>query len=233
MSQRFFSSSEITTEAVEIDGDEANHLTRVMRKQVGDRVILFDGTGYEFVAIITGIERKQVQLSVVERRMPHCETPSAIWIAVALPKGDRQNWITQKLVELGVARLIPLKTARGVAKFGDSVRQRLIRQVIEASKQCERNVLMAIQDPMSIQELDATLPNGMRKIIADPSGSPPQQDTSDVCVLIGPEGGFTADELGLAKSLGWQAMRMGPRILRVETAAVTAAAWYMLSSEGG
>src|SRR5262245_31749149 len=139
MSERFFVNPPIASDLVLLTGDEARHLSAVMRASVSDEVLLFDGSGSEFAARITAIRKHEVQLLVVERREISREQPFSLTLAVALPKGDRQKWLVEKATELGVTQLVPLITEHGVAQPVESALERLRRSVIEASKQCGRN----------------------------------------------------------------------------------------------
>ena len=156
---------------------------------------------------------------------------------MALPKGDRQKWLVEKLVELGVARLVPLETAHGVAQPMESALERLRRGVIEASKQCGRNRLMEIAEPKAWGEFLAAGGSAACRLVAHPAGTPNGGTRftrptllveptllQDATVAVGPEGGFTAEEVATAVARGWQTVNLGPRILRVETAAVALAA---------
>jgi 16S rRNA (uracil1498-N3)-methyltransferase len=152
-----------------------------------------------------------------------------VTLAVALPKGDRQKWMVEKLTELGVSRLVPLITTRGVAEATDSARSRLERGVVEACKQCGRNTLMEIATPAAVAEVLAGLPARCRGVMADPAGlafdaAGLRADADAVLALVGPEGGFTAAELAAAERAGAHRVTLGPHILRVETAAVALAA---------
>ncbi len=239
MTQRYFSRQPVVGPSVELQGDEARHLSRVMRAQPGDETIVFDGSGAEFRCEITDVQRNSVQLSVLERREIDRESPIALTLAVSLPKGDRQRWLVEKLTELGVTCLQPLKTERSVAQPSDNALERLRRAVIEASKQCGRNRLMDVAEAMPWPEFvsQAEENNGTLRIVADPSGTAQAcdllpHDTAqqreierprEIIGAIGPEGGFSPEELDIARSQGWQIMNLGERILRVETAAVAIA----------
>jgi 16S rRNA (uracil1498-N3)-methyltransferase len=253
MSERFYSAVPITTERATLDGAEAHHLLHVMRAAIGEPVTLFDNSGSEFPAIIEKLGRSSVDLRVIERIEINRELPFSLTVGVALPKGDRQKWLVEKLTELGVTTLVPLNTTRGVAQPTDSARERLLRSVIEASKQCGRNRLMQIAAPQNwdqwitnlpypstLEERIANAPNllsgairsPVARLLADPSGTPlftlqirPTQATQ---LAIGPEGGLANEELIAARLDGWQIVSLGPRILRVETAAIALTATIAL-----
>ena len=231
MSERFFVSPPIAGQRIELIGDEARHLATVMRAQPGDEVVLFDGSGAEFLAEVAAVRKQAVELSVRQRREISREPPRDLTLVVALPKGERQKWLVEKATELGVARLVPLITQRGVAEPTSAALDRLRRTVIEASKQCGRNRLMEIAPPAAVREM-FVVATGLR-LIADPGGNPisaiPCEPGAVIVAAVGPEGGFTADELGVADAAGWQRVWLGKAILRVETAAAAIAAWAALA----
>src|SRR5688572_21649634 len=110
MSERFFSAKPVTSDRVQLDGPEAHHLLHVMRASVGDAVTLFDGGGAEFAAVVETLRRADADLRIIERREISRELPFPLTVGVALPKGDRQKWLVEKLTELGVSALVPLTT---------------------------------------------------------------------------------------------------------------------------
>jgi 16S rRNA (uracil1498-N3)-methyltransferase len=231
MSERFFVADKITAGRVDLVGDEARHLAAVMRAQPGDEVVLFDGSGVEFVGRVAAVLKRAVQLEVVERREISRELPCLLTLAVALPKGERQKWLVEKATELGVTRLVPLVTERGVAQPADAALDRLRRTVIEASKQCGRNRLLEIAQPMPVGDYLRSADLGATRLFADAAGTAlddsadKPQPGGDWQLAIGPEGGFTPAEVADATAAGWWLVSLGPRILRVETAAVMLAAW--------
>jgi 16S rRNA (uracil1498-N3)-methyltransferase len=235
MSERFFSSRRIDSDRATLDGPEAHHLLHVMRADVGDHITLFDGSGAEFDATVEALCRAEAELRIIERREIDRELPFGLTVGVALPKGDRQKWLVEKLTELGVTALAPLITERSVAQPSKSAIERLERSVIEAAKQCGRNRLMRIAQPqewsawMSQSAIPGTLSVPQSEIerlrlLAHPSGSPLSKlnQTHPVVtyLAVGPEGGLTDDEVAAAVAAGWQTVSLGPRILRIETAAI-------------
>lgn len=211
---------------VHLEGPESHHLTKVMRLREGDVITLFDGSGAEFeTEILETPRRGPVRLLVRSREEVNRESPVAVTLGVAMPKGDRQKMLVEKLTELGVRCLVPLITERGVAAPKTSGLEKLRRGVIEASKQCGRNVLMRIADPTPLDEFfGATEADG--KLIAHPSGNslPVADSYESVAIAIGPEGGFTDEEVAAAIAGSWHATSLGSSILRIETAAMAAAA---------
>jgi 16S rRNA (uracil1498-N3)-methyltransferase len=150
-------------------------------------------------------------------------------LAVALPKGERQKWLVEKATELGVTCLVPLITERGVVQPAQAALERLRRTVVEASKQCGRNQLMEIGQPAPAIDLFGQAPAAGGRLIADKGGQPLSSlaDLAGTALLaaIGPEGGFTPAELAAAHAAGWRAVSLGPRTVRIETAAIAIAAW--------
>lgn len=236
MSQRFFMGTPPDQGYATLEGSEAHHLIHVMRCRVGDDVILFDGQGAEYGAKIAQIGRSAVQLAVSSKQMIDRELACSLHLGVALPKGDRQRWLVEKAVELGVTRLIPLVTKRGVAQPTDSALERLYRAGIEAAKQCGRNRLMEIVAPMELATFCCQASPDQPRWLAHVQGRSladlvfPISCTA-IHVAIGPEGGFTDQEVELAVGSGWQAVQLGPRILRVETAALALAAYVATACE--
>jgi 16S rRNA (uracil1498-N3)-methyltransferase len=193
MSDRFFVEEPIAENMAKLVGQEAQHLAKVLRAKIGDEITVFDGSGDEFTATISNISRSEVDLEIVQRTHIDRELPFQLTMGVALPKGDRQRWLVEKLTELGVTQLVPLFTVRGVAQPVDQALLRLKRFVIEASKQCGRNRLMAIGVPQSCGEFTSTTPATNWRLIAHPSaharGLHAGHQQSDIAVAVGPEGG--------------------------------------------
>jgi 16S rRNA (uracil1498-N3)-methyltransferase len=226
MTQRFFVETPITGSQASLKGPEAHHLIHVMRARSGAEVVLFDGTGPEYTARVDRVGRSEVELTVLSRTEVDRELPRELILGVALPKGDRQKWLVEKAVEIGISRLVPLVTQRGVAQPIDQAVVRLERSVIEASKQCGRNRLMQVAGPQEWSEYVAAAPVECGRLMAHQGRDGEMQLplAGAVYLAIGPEGGFTEDEVTIARAAGWQSVDLGPRILRVETAAVWLAA---------
>ena len=227
MADRYFVEKPITEEKTSLGGPEAHHLIHVLRAKPGERVTLFDGSGAEFNAEITTVSRNNVDFNVLGREEIDRELAFELTIGVALPKGDRQRWLVEKAVELGVERIVPLRTSRSVAQPVEKALGRLRRTVIEASKQCGRNRLMVIDSPQEWHDFVATEVNtemqASCRLLAHPgsgAATPRVERSGNVRLAIGPEGGFSEDEVALALSAGWQAVSLGRRILRTETAAI-------------
>jgi 16S rRNA (uracil1498-N3)-methyltransferase len=145
MSERFYLNGPLAPGPVQVEGPEAHHLSAVCRLRPGDRVCLFNGDGREYPAEVETVERRTVRLRVLGVEAPSRELPFAVEVAAPLPKGDRAQFLLEKLTELGVTTFVPLRTARSVVHPRETRLDKLQRSVIEASKQCGRNVLLRVE----------------------------------------------------------------------------------------
>ena len=231
MHRFYLSPADWNSPAPTLDADESHHALDVMRFGPGDRITVFDGEGSEAAAEIQTVVGKRAQLTV-KPRVQAPPLPCAITLAQAIPKGKNMDFILQKSVELGAARVAPLISDRTVVQLGaeDAEKKRLKwrEAAIEACKQCGQNRLPEVTTPVSVKSflergerfdlmLIASLQPDARKIkdvLAE------QGSIRSVCVLVGPEGDFTPAELALARSHGCQPVTLGPIILRTETAAL-------------
>ena len=225
---RYFCPVPTNAEIVRLPPEEAHHFANVLRGRIGDPIVLIDGSGCEFLATVTAIQRDKIDVQILSKSVVDRELDFKITIAVALPKGDRQKVLVEKLTELGVQELIPVITERGVAQPTDSAIERLMGQVIAACKQSGRTRFMNIAQPQSMAELCANKSQGVTKIFADISGTRMPHGIarpgSTIIAAVGPEGGFSPAEFSLFKETGWSAISLGNCILRVETAAIALAA---------
>jgi 16S rRNA (uracil1498-N3)-methyltransferase len=244
MSHRFFSDQPIATDRATLTGPEAHHLLHVMRATVGQCVTLFDGSGREYRARVDQLRRSEVELEVMEASDVDREADRRVIIAVTLPKADRQKWLIEKLTEIGVARLVPLRSERSSVHPEQRHRKKLERGVIEASKQCGRNRLMQISALTHLSDFLVAAPRSATRVLADPSGQVAAVDgvsprpcrsaghVASIYAAIGPEGGFTAQERETAVSAGWTCVSLGSRMLRIETACVVLASLILHGPAG-
>ena len=224
MSERFYINCELEPGPVEIEGTEAHHLAGVCRIRPGDRVCLFNGDGADYPATVVEVAKKRVSLEVTERIPAVRELPFYLELAVPLPKGDRAQFLVEKLTELGVTTFVPLLCERSVVEPKEGTIEKLRRYVIEASKQCGRNVLMKIGAPVTWTKYAAAREDEIR-VFAHPGigGSNEIPTGRIVRCVVGPEGGFTTGEVEHARTCEWRGVDLGPRILRMETAALAMA----------
>jgi 16S rRNA (uracil1498-N3)-methyltransferase len=224
MSERFYVNLPLTTGPFLLDGPEAHHLATVCRLRPGNEVCLFNGDGREYPARVTHVARREITLEILSVEAPQRELSFTLEVAAPMPKSDRSQFLLEKLTELGVTNFVPLTCQRSNAHPRDSKRDKLERYVLEASKQCGRNVLMRI-DKMT--DWATYCANGNAediRILAHPMPMSRKCKRPDLAgkirIAVGPEGGFTDAEVALAIQHGWQTVSLGPRILRVETAAL-------------
>lgn len=211
--------------------DEAKHAAKVLRLRPGDGVCAMDGAGRRYNASIETVDGG-VTVRLLDA-LPDNEPPVRVTIYQGVPKSDKLDFLAQKLTELGVHALVPVQMTRCVAKLdGDKRLQRLQRIADEAAKQCRRAAPLQIAPPATWPEARARM-SGHDLLIApweDARGRrmrdvrAERPDARDIGIVIGPEGGMSADEVEALNAL---AVTLGPRILRTETAAVTAAALAM------
>ncbi len=232
MSDRFYVNCPLAPGPVSVQGPEAHHLATVCRVRPGDAVCLFNGDGHEYPARVRDVSRRAVEVEVLAVESPDRELGWRLQVAAPLPKGDRASFLLEKLTELGVTAFFPLQTARGVVQPRETKLDRMQRHVIEASKQCGRNRLLRVMPLVRWDAFCTSLDHPEVKLLAHP-GSPGSHAANpapgaDLVFAVGPEGGFTEEEVDIARSVGWQVVGLGPRTLRVETAALALAARFAL-----
>ncbi len=229
MAERFYVNCELKPGLVLVHGAEAHHLAVVCRLRRGDAVCLFNGDGHQYPARIESVGRREVELEVLAVESPTRELPFCLEVAAPLPRGDRAAFLLEKLTELGVASFTPLRTARSVVHPRETKLDKLQRHVIEASKQCGRNVLLEVRPMAEWSAFCRAAELPPRRVLAHPGGERDKRDKtspdpfSHTVAAVGPEGGFTDEEVALALAAGWRLLDLGPRILRVETAAIALA----------
>ena len=219
-----------------IEGSAGNHIGRVLRLRVGESVTLFNGQGGEYAASIEEIRRDTVMVTVQERRDAERESPCQIVLAQGISRGERMDWVVQKATELGVARIVPLFTERSVVHLDDKQAARKVQHwraiAIAACEQSGRNRVPEIAQPVGLYALleQATIPHGTAPrgaaLLLSPGAAlriaDIAPDEAGATVLIGPEGGLADLEQETAVKSGFTPVRLGPRVLRTETAAVCA-----------
>jgi 16S rRNA (uracil1498-N3)-methyltransferase len=224
---------------VVLSNEEAHHAHRVLRLERGDPVRVFDGAGHEWAGTIheTGARRVTVAVDRPVEIAP--EPPTEVTLAVGLLKGDQMDTVVRESTMLGAAAIIPLVSARVVAPARarvEAARARWRRVAVQSSKQCGRAVVPIVRDPAGLEAVLVDATYDARVMLAEPGTGVPA-DRSPVLprpragdgrpralLLVGPEGGWTADEVRLASSLGAQLWRLGPRTIKAETAPTVALA---------
>jgi 16S rRNA (uracil1498-N3)-methyltransferase len=216
---------------ITVEGAAANHIARVLRLRAGDALTVFNGAGAEFAATIEELHRDTAIVRVETERPMSRESPLSLTLAQGISRGERMDWILQKATELGATRIVPLFTERSVVRLDARQAERKLQHwrgiAVAACEQSGRNTVPEIASPAEILEFVRTAGQspGARLLLsptADVSIGTVSPGTTAVTVLIGPEGGLTDDERDFALRSGFAPVRMGPRILRTETAAVAA-----------
>lgn len=236
MSERFYVNWALGPGVVEIEGAEAHHLSVVCRLRPGDAVCLFNGDGREYPARVAAVARRKVALEILTVENPTRELAFPVIVAAPLPKGDRAQFLVEKLTELGAAEYVPLRSARSVIQPREGKTGKLQRYVIEASKQCGRNVLMKVEPLVEWADFCRRGDLPTTRLLAHPGQGTRTaaalsllMAASGVAIAVGPEGGFVPKEIETATKFGWVPIDLGPRILRVETAAILLAALAALA----
>ncbi|MCC6536110.1 MAG: 16S rRNA (uracil(1498)-N(3))-methyltransferase [Bryobacterales bacterium] len=235
MARRRFFVDGIHHGQAEVTGDEAHHLTRVLRVEPGQRYEISDGAGGVYLATVAEARKSRV-LFTVEERVPLKPLPVRITLAFALIKFDRLEWILEKGTEAGVETFLPViaeRSEKGLEQAAPKRRERWERIVIEAAQQSRRDRLPELLDPVRLRDLRCEDPIHM--LLDEDPAAPPilralpaeREPGAEVALLLGPEGGWTdAERAGLVNA-GWHAASLGPLVLRAETAAVAGACVVM------
>ncbi len=226
---------DLSRQRIELPPSAVRHVSQVLRSRRGDRLLLLDGAGGQAHAVVETISRRAVTLRLEERSAVAESAGAPLHLVQALPKGQKIDEIVRRSTELGVTTIRPCLTERSVARPDPSrAESRLLRWrriATEASRQCRRERIPEVHELRGFEEalrcvtmtsrriilFETEVSTGLSERLAD-------LDDDGVTLVIGPEGGFTAEELSLAHTVGFEAASMGPRILRTETAAIVACA---------
>lgn len=231
---RFFIDGPVTDVAL-ITGGDAAHIRRSLRMRVGEPLTLCDGKGTDFDGVIASMEEETVRVRVLGRAPSAAEPSVEVTLYQGLPKGDKLEWIIQKAVELGVAAVVPVVTARSVVRLegkAERRRERWQRIADEAAGQCGRGILPQVAVPLTLDEALPELSAQDAIVLYEGGGRPLRALIAPECrrlsLLIGPEGGFDPAEIARLQAVGVRRATLGKRILRCETAPVAALAAAML-----
>ena len=221
--------------SVTLGPDEARHARDVLRLRGGDEAYVFDGAGREFRCALREFDRDGAVLDVLEEvELAHAETALDLTLAIALLKGEKFDLVVQKATELGASHIIPVATTRADVRIrdDDDAKRKVTRWqriALEASKQCGRTRLMEIAEPVEFSSMigRATNDRDLRLMFAERNGTSlatvannSQAPHAKVFALIGPEGGWSDEEIEAAREAGWNIISLGGRTLRAETAAI-------------
>ena len=226
---RFFIDAPLSLGQHELPEAQAHYIGRVLRHAAGDAVQLFDGSGQEYLGELIEVGKKAVRVELREQLAGQAESPLRIHLGQGLSRGERMDWAIQKATELGVGEITPIVSERCEVRLKDERADKRLahwRQVaISACEQCGRSVLPVIHAPVSLAEWQGHVQAEL-KLVLHPVAAPLESHARphNLAFLIGPEGGLSEAEVEQAKAAGFHAARLGPRVLRTETAPVVALA---------
>lgn len=228
---RFFSPTPLQIgKVVTLSENAATHATKVMRLKLGESLTLFCGDGFDYACTLTSLEKKAVLASVDARQKIDNESPLNIKLLQGISSGDRMDVTIQKAVELGVTEIFPISAERSVIKLNAERAEKRVEHwqsvAIAACEQSGRAVVPQVHTPQTLAQWLSQHPIGQDlNILLNPVGAKKlaqlPKPSGNIHVLIGPEGGLSANEITLASKHHFQSIVLGPRILRTETAALT------------
>ncbi len=232
MPHRYFT-NEFTDKTAYLRGADAHHLARVMRAKKGERVILCDGRGTDYVCAVRGFAEACVELDILSSTPSVSEPTVRVTLYVGCPKQDKLETIIQKAVELGAVRVVPFFSRYCVAapKNEEKKNERYSRIAAEAAKQCGRGIIPAVALPVTYEEMLREAVRSDAAYFCDEAGGETLLSRSDraetIGIITGSEGGFSREEAERARAAGCIPISLGPRILRCETAPLAALAAVM------
>jgi 16S rRNA (uracil1498-N3)-methyltransferase len=234
MSTFFVTPDAITSPTVRITGDLLHHLRSSLRVHAGDVLVLNDGCGSRYRVEVTLVTAQVIDTRIIDQQTESARKNVQIVLGQALIKGDKMDWVIQKTTELGVASIVPIHSAHSVIKPDpkrlDHQRSRWKRIAWDAAQQSERWTIPTIADPIGLPEICQQYASApLKSILVERSSGPslatvplPLDCQHPIVLLVGPEGGWAAEEQRLAQEQGFLPLTLGPRILRAETAAIAA-----------
>ena len=235
MPHRYFA-SEFTESTAALTGPDAHHLGKVMRARPGDEVILCDGAGFDYTAAVAAVTPDRVEFRLLEKRPSEAEPSVEVTLFAGYPKQDKLEFIVQKAVELGAARIVPFFSRFCVAapKKEDQKNARYARIAAEAAKQAGRGVIPAVELPLDIKDLPARFSEFDLVLFFYEGGGESLRtlvkNQKRIALITGAEGGFSPEEAEKLTAAGAVPVSLGPRILRCETAPLAALAAVMTLS---
>ena len=213
---------------VTLTGDTAHHLIRVLRFKVGDKIRVFDQSGYEWDAEIVAKKRQSVEVALFQRNQPDVESPVKITLLQSISKSKRMDMVMQKATELGVHKIVPMMSKNSVIRLNTKNTTRKMSHwkkiTISASEQSGRVKLPVISEPQKLNQELLNLHKQDLGFFLDTTGSDNfnAEKAENITLAIGPEGGFSNEEKIMAKRSGYKIVKTGPRLLRTETAPIMA-----------
>lgn len=213
-----------TGAVVDLNADASRYIGSVLRMEAGRPLIAFNGQGGEYLATVHTVSKKQVSIGIGPHNAINRESPLAIHLGIGLSKGDRFETVIQKATELGVSDITPLLTSRSEVKLSAERSDKKLAHwqqiAISACEQCQRNAVPVIHAPAKLEHWLAQCNQALKLVLHHRSDKKLDQHASpaSVALLIGPEGGLDEQEIAGAEAGGFQALTLGPRVFRTETA---------------
>ncbi|MBQ3573969.1 MAG: 16S rRNA (uracil(1498)-N(3))-methyltransferase [Clostridia bacterium] len=229
--RRFFTEPQNISENSATIYEDATHITKVLRMKSGDKILIFDGTGYEYTCELLSVTKDRCEAKILSSKFSEQEPETRVTIYQGIPKSGKMEGIIQKSVELGVHSIVPVAMDRCVSKLEAGKKQddkisRWNKVAVEAAKQCGRGIIPKVEAPMNFAdaidrmsktqlaimpyEMLAGSTSNLKEALSESSAT-------EISVIIGPEGGFSESEAALAEKSGIKLVGLGPRILRTET----------------
>lgn len=211
-----------------VSGNAAHHAGTVLRMAAGDQMVLFNGDGLDYPAVIVEAGRKRLAVSIESPYDPGTESPLSITLGQVMSRGDRMDYALQKATEMGVTAIQPLASARCEVRLNPERERKRLRNwqqvAISAAEQCGRARIPTIHAPVKLEDWLQGRHEDARLVLHHEALPPSTQAAkpASIALLIGPEGGLNDDELRDAADAGFSPLALGPRVLRTETAPVAA-----------
>lgn len=228
MNRLFLPLEHLASKEIIINGENARYLSLVLRVQPGESIAILDGHGKRYICNILSVHKKEVSVEKIKEEYYSSESPISITLAQGLTKGDKMDLIVQKSTELGVIKIIPIITERSQVRTTEKA-SRWRKIAVSASQQSGRDIVPEIDEPIKIEEFLRRCVQHKGLIFSETYNKRNLKetlsnikDTKQITLLIGPEGGFSKDEVTNAVKSGFAEASLGPRILRTETAPISA-----------
>ena len=247
MTRLFLPPEELTSDNVVITGDNARHLALVLRIEAGELIEVLDGNGHKYTCTVSRVHKKEVVASIINKESYSAESPVAITLAQGVARGEKMDLVIQKSTELGVQRIIPVITERSQVRHTQKL-ERWRKIAASASQQSGRDKIPEILEPVAMKDflsetVQMQLAKNVMRVMPAKAGSQKKEilkiilsescqeqnlkkilntekDSKQILLLIGPEGGFSKEEITGAVEIGFMEVSLGPRILRTETAPI-------------
>jgi 16S rRNA (uracil1498-N3)-methyltransferase len=226
---RIYTAQPLTSgQPVELEAQASHHLNKVLRKQVGDELLLFNGDGNDYSSRIDAVNKKFLLVKVGQATAVATESPLRIHLGICISKGDRMDLVMQKASELGAAQITPLFSSRTEVRLkGERLEKKQLHWhqiIISACEQSGRSVIPTLQPAVAIDNWTAQVQADKKLVLHHraSTGLSADDNIKSSALLIGPEGGLSEDEIMLAEQRGFECLALGPRVMRTETAPLAA-----------